>query len=71
MTALISPSQKTKKQKPFAYDRLLEEQAEAMLIEETPELLAAIDEGLRSAETEECIPIEVVRAELKKKWGTL
>lgn len=49
------------------YDHEIEE-AE---VEETPELLAAIDEGLRSAEMEECVPIEVVRAELKKKWAAL
>lgn len=49
----------------------IEKQTEGMILEETPELLAAIDEGLRSAETEECIPIEVVKAALRKKWATL
>ncbi|MBX9742260.1 MAG: hypothetical protein K2W99_01775 [Chthoniobacterales bacterium] len=71
MTTLLSPSQKIKKQKPFAYDRFLEEQAEAVLIEETPELLAAIDEGLESLKREGSVPFEVVKAQLQKKWDTL
>jgi predicted transcriptional regulator len=37
--------------------------------EETPEMLAAIDEGIRSAENEESYPVEVVRAELSS-WIT-
>ena len=37
--------------------------------EETDELLAAIDEGVRSAETERTFSLEEVRAEIKK-WAT-
>ncbi len=37
--------------------------------EETPEALAAIDEGIRSAETEPGIPIETVREEVRS-WFT-
>lgn len=49
-------------------DRLNELEAET--IEETPELLAAIDEGIRSAEEEGCIPLEKVRQEFEAKWTT-
>ncbi|MEM1158895.1 MAG: hypothetical protein AAGH72_11640 [Verrucomicrobiota bacterium] len=49
-------------------DRLNE--LEAATIEETPELLAAIDEGIRSAEEEGCIPLETVRQEFEDKWTT-
>jgi len=66
----LAPSHK-KIKKSLEHKHSIEERAEGMLIEETPELLAAIDEGLRSAEMEECVQIEVVRAELKKKWATL
>lgn len=37
--------------------------------EETPEMLAAIDEGLRSLKTKGVIPLEQVRAELSS-WVT-
>jgi hypothetical protein len=39
------------------------------LIEETPEMLAVIDEGIRSLETEPKVPIEDVRRKLKA-WAT-
>jgi predicted transcriptional regulator len=38
-------------------------------VEETPELLAAIDEGIRSAEEGPLIPIEEVMKEVKS-WNT-
>ena len=38
-------------------------------IEETPQMLAFIDEGIRSAETEPLIPIEEVRKKIKE-WAT-
>jgi predicted transcriptional regulator len=38
-------------------------------VEETDELLAAIDEGIRSAETERTFSLEEVRAEIKN-WAT-
>jgi predicted transcriptional regulator len=38
-------------------------------VEETDELLAAIDEGILSAETERTSSLEEVRAEIKK-WAT-
>lgn len=41
------------------------------MIEETPEMLAAIDEGLESLRRDGSIPFEVVKAQLQKKWGTL
>jgi predicted transcriptional regulator len=42
---------------------------DAQDVEETDELLAAIDEGIRSAETERTFSLEEVRAEIKK-WAT-
>ncbi len=39
-------------------------------IEESPELLAAIDEGIRSLDRGEGIPFEKVRAEWEAKWPT-
>lgn len=38
-------------------------------MEETPEMLAFIDEGVRSAETEPLIPVEEVRKKLRG-WST-
>jgi hypothetical protein len=38
-------------------------------IEETPELLAAIDEGTWSAENEPMSSLEDVKKRLEKKWG--
>lgn len=39
------------------------------LVEETPEMLAAIDEGIRSLETEPTVPLEDVRRKVKG-WAT-
>jgi predicted transcriptional regulator len=47
----------------------LREWFEAQDVEETDELLAAIDEGICSAETERTFSLEEVRAEIKK-WAT-
>ena len=47
----------------------LREWLDAQDVEETDELLAAIDEGIRSAETERTFSLEEVRAEIKK-WAT-
>ncbi len=40
-------------------------------IEETPEMLAAIDEGIRSIEQHGSIPIDEVQARLEAKWHTV
>ncbi len=40
------------------------EEIESEKIEETPEMLAAIDEGIHSAENESSYPVEAVRAEI-------
>jgi predicted transcriptional regulator len=47
----------------------LREWFDAQDVEETDELLAAIDKGIRSAETERTFSLEEVRAEIKK-WAT-
>jgi predicted transcriptional regulator len=47
----------------------LREWFDAQDVGETDELLAAIDEGIRSAETERTFSLEEVRAEIKK-WVT-
>ncbi len=39
------------------------------LIEETPEMLAALDEGIRSLESEPTVPLEDVRRKIKA-WAT-
>jgi hypothetical protein len=39
-------------------------------VEESDELMAAIDEGIRSLETEGGISLEVVRQEFLARWGT-
>ncbi len=49
-------------------DRL--NQLEVEVIEESPEMLAAIDEGIRSAEEEGCIPLETIRKRFEEKWFT-
>ena len=41
------------------------------VIEETPEMLMAVDEGLYSLEHQASIPLEVVRNQLQEKWATL
>ncbi len=43
---------------------------EAAEIEESPELLAAIDEGIRSLEEQGTVPWSEVFARLKAKWPT-
>jgi hypothetical protein len=48
------------------FQRLSELEAEA--IEETPEMLAAIDEGIRSLEQHGAVPIEEVEARFEAKW---
>lgn len=51
---------------------LIRERIDELLMtdfEETPEMLAAIDEGIRSAENEPGYPAEAVRAELSS-WIT-
>ena len=42
---------------------------DALDVEETDELVAAIDEGIHSAETERTFSLEEVRSEIKK-WAT-
>jgi hypothetical protein len=49
-------------------ERLLEWN-ETSEIEETPELLAAIDEGTWSAENEPMSTLEDVKKRLEEKWG--
>ncbi|MBM3857545.1 MAG: amino acid ABC transporter substrate-binding protein [Verrucomicrobia bacterium] len=75
-TTVQSPApQQLKQPKRGSYDELIEEvERETMeyrMIEETPELLAAIDEGLESLKKDGSVPFEVVKAALKKKWDTL
>ena len=52
-----------------AEQRELADRLNARLVEETPEMLAAIDEGIRSLETEPAVPIEDVRRKIKE-WIT-
>ena len=40
------------------------------LIEETPEMLVALDAGIRSLETEPKVPLEEVRQKIKA-WATV
>lgn len=70
MNMALTPSRK-KIKTPLEYDHSIEERAEEMMIEETPEMLAAIDEGLESLRRDGSIPFEVVKAQLQKKWGIL
>ena len=42
---------------------------ESLLNEETPAMLAALDEGIRSLETEPTVPLEEVRKKIKG-WAT-
>ena len=39
-------------------------------IEETPEMVEAIDAGIRSLEQNAVIPFELVRSRLEAKWRT-
>lgn len=52
-----------------AEQRELADRLNARLVEETPEMLAAIDVGIRSLETEPTVPIEEVRRKIKG-WAT-
>lgn len=42
---------------------------ESLLGEDTPAMLAALDEGIRSLETEPTVPVEEVRRKIKG-WAT-
>ncbi len=73
MTAIpifkIMPQLLLKKQRSISYFvKEIETQCDS--VEETPEMLRAIDEGIRSLEQHGSIPIERVRAEFEKKWTT-
>jgi predicted transcriptional regulator len=70
-TELVEELRKLSPEELEAVQRTLDEvrQGPSSEIEETPELLAAIDEGVRSAEQEPLIPIEEVIAEIKT-WNT-
>ena len=52
-----------------AEQRELADRLNARLFEETPEMLAALDAGIRSLETEPKVPIEDVRRKIKG-WTT-
>lgn len=54
---------------PIEEQRDLADWLNARLIEETPEMLAALDEGIRSLETEPTVPIEEARLKIKE-WAT-
>lgn len=54
---------------PLDEQRELADWLNARLIEETPEMLAALDEGIRSLETEPTVPIEEARLKIKE-WVT-
>ena len=41
---------------------------ESAIVDETPEMLAAIDEGIRSLEQSGGIPMEVVKSRFEDKW---
>ena len=47
----------------------LERKRFTLLSEETPAMLAALDEGIRSLETEPTVPVEEVRQKIKG-WAT-
>ena len=50
--------------------RQLADWLNARLFDETPAMLAAIDAGIRSLETEPKVPLEVVRGKIKAWAGT-
>ena len=54
---------------PPAEQRELAGWLNSRLIEESPEMLAALDAGIRSLETEPKVPIEEVRRKIKT-WAT-
>jgi predicted transcriptional regulator len=70
-TEIVEELRKLSPEELEAVQRTLDEvrQGNSPEIEETPEMLAAIDEGVRSAEQEPLIPIEEVIAEIKT-WNT-
>jgi hypothetical protein len=54
---------------PLEEQRELADRLNARLFEETPEMLAALDEGIRSLESEPTVPIEKARLKIKE-WAT-
>ncbi len=52
-----------------AEQRELADWLNSRLIEEIPEMLAALDEGIRSLETEPGVPLEEVRGKIRA-WTT-
>jgi predicted transcriptional regulator len=70
-TEIVEELRKLSPEELEAVQRTLDEvrQSHGQEIEETPEILAAIDEGIRSAEEEPLIPLEEVIAEIKT-WNT-
>ena len=52
-----------------AEQRELADWLNSRLIEETPEMLAALDEGIRSLETEPGVPLDEVRGKIRA-WTT-
>lgn len=70
-TEIVEELRKLSPEELEAVQRMLDEvrQGHGPEIEETPELLTAIDEGVRSAKEEPLIPIEEVIAEIKT-WNT-
>ncbi len=52
-----------------AEQRELADWLNSRLIDETPEMLAALDEGIRSLENEPTVPLEDVRRKIKA-WAT-
>lgn len=55
---------------PSEEQRELAQWLNSRLVEETPEMLAAIDKGIRSLETEPKVPLEEVRRKIKA-WATM
>jgi predicted transcriptional regulator len=70
-TEIVEELRKLSPEELEAVQRTLDEvrQGRGQEIEETPEMRAAIDEGIRSAKEEPLIPIEEVIAEIKT-WNT-
>jgi hypothetical protein len=53
-----------------AQQREIADWLESRLMPETPAMLAALDEGIRSLETEPTVPLEEVRRKIKA-WATM
>jgi transcription elongation GreA/GreB family factor len=68
-TELIQELHKLSPDELEAVQREIDEVRQAKDIEETPELLAAIDEGIRSAREEPLITLEELREEMRT-WLT-